>query len=55
MYFVPVCFRRALAGKKVDRMYVRTYGIDCERVELCQELCAEEKRYICEGFNYRYL
>ncbi|GJQ86810.1 hypothetical protein Trydic_g5597 [Trypoxylus dichotomus] len=47
-----VCFRRALAGKRVSRIFVRK-AVSCERMEHCQQECAEEKRFICEGFNYR--
>ncbi|XP_055680028.1 uncharacterized protein LOC129788061 isoform X2 [Lutzomyia longipalpis] len=46
------CFRRVLAGKRVASHWVRR-TLSCERVEDCQRECGEEKRFICEGFNYR--
>uniref|UniRef100_A0A336MGD3 CSON001081 protein n=1 Tax=Culicoides sonorensis TaxID=179676 RepID=A0A336MGD3_CULSO len=46
------CFRRALAGKKVAGHYVKKTLI-CERVSDCQRECADERRFRCEGFNYR--
>lgn len=46
------CYRRMLAGKRVARGYVKR-ALSCERVEDCQQECAEEKRFVCEGFNYR--
>ncbi|XP_060517083.1 uncharacterized protein LOC132696335 [Cylas formicarius] len=46
------CFRRTLAGKRVVRGLVRKY-MTCETAEQCQRECAEEKRFTCEGFNYR--
>ncbi|XP_063918862.1 uncharacterized protein LOC135134174 isoform X1 [Zophobas morio] len=46
------CFRRVLAGKRVARALVKR-ALFCERVEDCQRECAEEKRFACEGFNYR--
>ncbi|CAH1364600.1 unnamed protein product [Tenebrio molitor] len=46
------CFRRVLAGKRVTRALVKR-ALFCERVEDCQRECADEKRFVCEGFNYR--
>ncbi|XP_063697632.1 uncharacterized protein LOC134828584 [Culicoides brevitarsis] len=46
------CFRRALAGKKVAGHYVRKTLV-CERVADCQQECAEQRQFRCEGFNYR--
>lgn len=46
------CFRRALAGKRVAPQWVRR-TLRCERVEDCQVVCGIEKRFTCEGFNYR--
>lgn len=46
------CFRRALAGKRVAPQWVRRTLL-CERVEDCQTECGHEKRFTCEGFNYR--
>ncbi|CAG9854275.1 unnamed protein product [Phyllotreta striolata] len=46
------CFRRVLAGKRISRGLVRR-ALTCETVEECQAECAEEKLFICEGFNYR--
>ncbi|XP_008195826.1 uncharacterized protein LOC663405 [Tribolium castaneum] len=46
------CFRRVLAGKRVTRALVKR-ALFCERVEDCQRECADEKRFPCEGFNYR--
>ncbi|CAG9820450.1 unnamed protein product [Phaedon cochleariae] len=46
------CFRRVLAGKRVSRAFVKRASI-CETVEECQKECADEKRFSCEGFNYR--
>lgn len=46
------CFRRALAGKRVAPHWVRR-TLTCERVEDCQAECGLEKRFSCEGFNYR--
>lgn len=46
------CFRRVLAGKRVASHWVRKTLI-CERLEECQRECGEEKRFSCEGFNYR--
>lgn len=54
-HFVPnssACFRRALAGKRVSSQFIRR-TLTCERVEDCQTECAREKRFMCEGFNYR--
>nr|XP_022915111.1 uncharacterized protein LOC111425362 [Onthophagus taurus] len=47
-----VCFKRALAGKRISRAFVRKI-VSCERVEDCHQECTEEKKFICEGFNYR--
>lgn len=41
-----------LAGKRVSPQWVRK-TLSCERLEDCQRECADEKRFICEGFNYR--
>lgn len=41
-----------LAGKRVSPQWVRK-TLSCERLEDCQRECSEEKRFICEGFNYR--
>lgn len=46
------CFRRALAGKRVSPHWVRR-TLTCERVEDCQTECSLERRFLCEGFNYR--
>ncbi|XP_070506825.1 uncharacterized protein [Chironomus tepperi] len=46
------CFRRVLAGKRVASHWIRRTLI-CERLEDCQQQCSEEKRFSCEGFNYR--
>lgn len=46
------CFRRALAGKRIAPQWVRR-TLTCERVDDCQAECALEKRFSCEGFNYR--
>ncbi|XP_050086227.1 uncharacterized protein LOC126571606 [Anopheles aquasalis] len=46
------CYRRVLAGKRVAPHWVRRTLI-CERVEDCQRECGEERRFSCEGFNYR--
>ncbi|CAH0551802.1 unnamed protein product [Brassicogethes aeneus] len=46
------CFRRVLAGKRVARGFVKR-ALSCESVEECQRECGDEKRFICEGFNYR--
>lgn len=46
------CFRRVLAGKRVATHWVRRTLI-CERLEDCQRECGDEKRFSCEGFNYR--
>lgn len=46
------CFRRALAGKRVSPHWVRR-TLTCERVEDCQTECSLERRFVCEGFNYR--
>lgn len=46
------CFRRALAGKRVSPQWVRR-TLMCERVDDCQAECGLEKRFLCEGFNYR--
>lgn len=41
-----------LAGKRIaPRWVLRT--LTCERVEDCQLECGREKRFVCEGFNYR--
>ncbi|GAB0088372.1 uncharacterized protein DMENIID0001_027770 [Sergentomyia squamirostris] len=48
----PPCFRRVLAGKRVASHWVRR-TLSCERVEDCQKECGDERRFICEGFNYR--
>lgn len=41
-----------LAGKRVASHWVRRTFV-CERLEDCQQQCAEERRFSCEGFNYR--
>lgn len=41
-----------MAGKRVAPQWVRRTLL-CERVEDCQTECGREKRFICEGFNYR--
>ncbi|XP_037954207.1 uncharacterized protein LOC119684272 isoform X2 [Teleopsis dalmanni] len=46
------CFRRVLAGKRIAPHWVRR-TIACERVEECMRECGHEKRFMCEGFNYR--
>ncbi|XP_065081067.1 uncharacterized protein LOC135703711 [Ochlerotatus camptorhynchus] len=46
------CYRRVLAGKRVGPQWVRRTLI-CERVEDCQRECGDERRFPCEGFNYR--
>ncbi|XP_064543963.1 uncharacterized protein LOC135432287 isoform X1 [Drosophila montana] len=46
------CFRRVLAGKRIAPHWVRR-SISCERVEDCMRECGHEKRFMCEGFNYR--
>nr|XP_023022915.1 uncharacterized protein LOC111511130 isoform X1 [Leptinotarsa decemlineata] len=46
------CFRRVLAGKRVSQIFVKR-ALTCETVEECQRECADEKRFSCEGFNYR--
>ncbi|XP_058448113.1 uncharacterized protein LOC131428297 isoform X1 [Malaya genurostris] len=46
------CYRRVLAGKRVAPQWVRRTLI-CERVEDCQRECGDERRFPCEGFNYR--
>ncbi|XP_017839409.2 uncharacterized protein LOC108597387 [Drosophila busckii] len=46
------CFRRVLAGKRLAQHWVRR-SISCERVEDCMRECGHEKRFMCEGFNYR--
>lgn len=48
----PACFRRVLAGKRISSHWVKKTLI-CERVNDCQLQCSEEKRFTCEGFNYR--
>lgn len=46
------CFRRTLAGKRVVRSLVRKL-LFCDTVEQCQWECGDERRFTCEGFNYR--
>lgn len=41
-----------LAGKRVASHWIRRTLI-CERLEDCQQQCGEERRFSCEGFNYR--
>lgn len=41
-----------MAGKRVAPQWIRR-TLTCERVEDCQFECAREKRFPCEGFNYR--
>ncbi|XP_067632029.1 uncharacterized protein [Eurosta solidaginis] len=49
---MKACFRRVLAGKRIAPRWVRrTFA--CERVEDCMRQCGIEKRFMCEGFNYR--
>lgn len=52
IFIGAACFRRALAGKRVAPQWVRR-TLTCERVDDCQAECALEKRFSCEGFNYR--
>ncbi|XP_030380736.1 uncharacterized protein LOC115628667 [Scaptodrosophila lebanonensis] len=49
---MSACFRRVLAGKRIAPHFVRR-TISCERVEECMRECGHEKRFMCEGFNYR--
>ncbi|XP_068143967.1 uncharacterized protein [Drosophila tropicalis] len=49
---MKACFRRVLAGKRIAPQWVRR-SISCERVEECMRECGHEKRFMCEGFNYR--
>ncbi|XP_048523827.1 uncharacterized protein LOC109536280 [Dendroctonus ponderosae] len=46
------CFHRTMAGKRAVRGLVRKLSI-CETVEQCQQECGDERRFTCEGFNYR--
>ncbi|XP_055593416.1 uncharacterized protein LOC129744747 isoform X2 [Uranotaenia lowii] len=46
------CYRRVLAGKRVAPQWVKRTLV-CERQEDCQRECADERRFPCEGFNYR--
>ncbi|KAB0805027.1 hypothetical protein PPYR_01997 [Photinus pyralis] len=46
------CFRRVLAGKRALRALIRK-AVPCERLEDCQRECSDERRFVCEGFNYR--
>ncbi|XP_050305969.1 uncharacterized protein LOC126743078 [Anthonomus grandis grandis] len=46
------CFRRSFAGKRVVRSLVQKL-LDCDTVEQCQQECADERQFTCEGFNYR--
>ncbi|XP_017786597.1 PREDICTED: uncharacterized protein LOC108569520 [Nicrophorus vespilloides] len=46
------CFRRALAGQRAIRSLVRR-SVRCERLQECQQQCANEKRFFCEAFNFR--
>ncbi|XP_038108498.1 uncharacterized protein LOC6048997 [Culex quinquefasciatus] len=50
--FQRPCYRRVLAGKRVAPQWVRRTLV-CERVEDCQRECGDERRFPCEGFNYR--
>lgn len=43
-----------MAGKRVSQRWVRR-TLTCERVEDCQAECGHEKRFTCEGFNYKYV
>lgn len=43
-----------LAGKRVAGAFVKK-TVPCERLEDCQRECNDEKRFVCEGFNYRYV
>lgn len=50
--FIVVCFQRVLAGQRISpRCVLRR--LFCERLEDCRRECASEKRFVCEGFNYR--
>ncbi|XP_026842343.1 uncharacterized protein LOC6591181 isoform X1 [Drosophila persimilis] len=49
---LKACFRRVLAGKRIAPHWVRR-SISCERVEECMRECGHERRFMCEGFNYR--
>lgn len=50
--FFSACFRRVLAGKRIAPQWVRR-TLSCERVEDCMKECGHEKRFMCEGFNYK--
>lgn len=52
LHLIAACFRRVLAGKRIAPHWVRR-SISCERVEECMRECGHEKRFMCEGFNYR--
>ncbi|KAL5287018.1 hypothetical protein ACFFRR_008145 [Megaselia abdita] len=49
---ITSCFRRVLAGKRIAPQWVRR-TLSCERVEDCMKECGHEKRFMCEGFNYK--
>lgn len=46
------CYRRLLSGKKCLDLHVRR-AMECEKLEDCHRACDYEKRFTCEGFNYR--
>ncbi|KAJ9592415.1 hypothetical protein L9F63_015935 [Diploptera punctata] len=48
----PACFRRLLTGKRVLEQHVRR-SLPSRSADLCEEECAAENHFTCEGFNYR--
>ncbi|XP_073986186.1 uncharacterized protein isoform X2 [Rhodnius prolixus] len=47
------CFRRLATGRSLIDRYVRKTLL-CDSLRSCEEACAQEVEFNCEGFNFRY-
>ncbi|KAG8320249.1 hypothetical protein J6590_072703 [Homalodisca vitripennis] len=44
---------RFATGRRLADRYVRR-TIACQSLRHCEELCAQEEAFLCEGFNFRH-
>ncbi|XP_054281057.1 uncharacterized protein LOC128998749 [Macrosteles quadrilineatus] len=49
----PACFRRFATGRKLADRYLRR-TVPTASLRHCEELCAQEEAFLCEGFNFRF-
>ncbi|XP_014245868.1 uncharacterized protein LOC106664558 isoform X2 [Cimex lectularius] len=47
------CFRRLASGRSLIERYVKK-TIFCDSLRSCEETCAQETSFNCEGFNFKY-